>query len=154
MNTFRISKYEPQFRQNNRYLKDEWTDYSDIGKMFNGIPLTEREYFSTEKQYISCLINILESAKVESISIESLEDYDKTIWYNKQRLTMENIPEIIRDCLRNKCWCRLEGDGAYIHFGYDYYVYLGIELPYIVTESICRRYKLFCELFQSPYRKD
>lgn len=34
---WQITKYDPKNRdENNRYLKDEWTDYSSIGEIFEG----------------------------------------------------------------------------------------------------------------------
>ena len=37
-----------------------------------------------------------------------------------------DIDAIVRMCLRESIWCKLQGDiGAYVHFGYDYYMYIG-----------------------------
>ena len=36
MNTYRISKYDPKYRKDGQFIKDEWTDYSDIGEKFEG----------------------------------------------------------------------------------------------------------------------
>ena len=35
MKEYRISKYDPQFRVNGAYQKNEWTSISDIGKVFD-----------------------------------------------------------------------------------------------------------------------
>jgi hypothetical protein len=47
MNEYRICKYNPRFRVNGVYIKDEWTSVSDIGKTFEDGVLTEK---NVEKQ--------------------------------------------------------------------------------------------------------
>ena len=32
-----------------------------------------------------------------------------------------------RQMLRGESWCRMEAVGGFIHVGYDYYMYLGVE---------------------------
>ncbi len=50
---WRVTKYDPKNRDHNGwYVKDEWTDYSDIGKSFEGKRLTFWEYFNVESKYI------------------------------------------------------------------------------------------------------
>ena len=130
MNKYRISKYNPLYRCAERYLKAEWTDYSDIGKMFEDNILTEHEYKIVEQNYIFCLDDIIRLIGVHDLSITALECYDDVPWKNNQSVSIELLPEIFRDCLRNKCWCKLESQEMYIHFGYDYYVYIGCVLSY------------------------
>lgn len=153
MNTYRVTKYDPQYRDGGKYLRDEWTDYSDIGKTFRGEVLTESEYLTTEQNYIHCIIELLQTAGVQSLCIEDLEIHQPIPWKNKQCLSAEKSADIIRDCLRNKCWCRLteENQAAYVHFGYDYYTYAGIDLSHKAVEEICKKYALFGEVTESPY---
>lgn len=151
INNYRISKYNPKYSYAGRYLKEEWTDFSDIGKMFEGKLLTENEYIIVEQNYISCLIGILKQSGVDFLSITELECYDTLVWKNKQKVSVEILPKLFRDCLRNKCWCKLETQMAFIHFGYDYYVYIGSILPYNAVESICAKHNLFCNKQNSPY---
>ena len=52
MNYWQITKYDPKNRdEHNRYLKDEWTEYGDIGNLFDGKKLTFAEYFNIESKY-------------------------------------------------------------------------------------------------------
>jgi hypothetical protein len=42
------------------------------------------------------------------------------------QLTIEQLEWIIRSSLRESVWCKLSGpNGSYIHFSYDYYLYIG-----------------------------
>lgn len=52
MKEYRISKYDPQFRVNGSYQKNEWTSISDIGKVFDDGVLTLAEYLRVENEYI------------------------------------------------------------------------------------------------------
>ncbi|MBK7468927.1 MAG: hypothetical protein IPJ43_20270 [Saprospiraceae bacterium] len=43
--SFEVMKYNPIYRDSSgKYIKDEWTDYSDIGKILNGVVLTFLDY--------------------------------------------------------------------------------------------------------------
>ncbi len=37
---YRITKYDPAFRIDGKYTKDEWTSIHDIGKIYNGCIFT------------------------------------------------------------------------------------------------------------------
>ena len=82
----------------------------------------------------------------------NLEKYDECSWTEGQNVTAENIDKIIRDCLRNVCWCKLESDDVYVHFGYDYYVYISTHTDTDTLIGICDKYNLFVEkILTSPY---
>ena len=44
MTEYRITKYDPANRINGVYMADEWTSFSDIGKVFNGTLLSQDTY--------------------------------------------------------------------------------------------------------------
>lgn len=154
MNSFRISKYDPSFIKDGKFIKDEWTDYSDIGEKFEGGTFTEQEYLLVEQNYILCITNILKNASIEKLSIENYENYHTDAWKNTQYVTIDMLAQLIRDCLRNKCWCKLISDKGYVHFGYDFYFYVGCELSFGDILTICEKYNLFCDVHESPYITD
>lgn len=64
-------------------------------------------------------------------------------------LRLPDLEYVVRLALREVIWCRLLGaNGFYVHFGYDYYVYLGsgraLLRPVVVPS------RLFLEDFDSP----
>ncbi len=150
--TYRICKYNPKHRrEGGAYLKDEWTDYSDIGRVFSGKVLTESEYLSVERNYIFCIIAILTKLNIDNLYIRNLEKGNTYEWKNGQRVSKEVLIRLIRDCLRNNCWCQLIYANFYLHFGYDYYIYIGCELSAFQIESICKDNNLYCDIKISPY---
>ena len=151
MNKFRVSKYNPKYRENGIYTKDEWTDYSDVGQVFENGILSLEEYLKTEEQYILCIISVLKKDGIIFLSIEDFEQYGYTEWKDKTTVTIDELSSLIRDCLRNKCWCKLRNNETYLHFGYDYYVYISSGMSSKNMCTICRSYNLFCEELSSPY---
>ena len=55
----RISKYNPSFRTNGIYQKQEWTSVFDIGRSYGGKRFTKKEYLETELRYVDCLLEIV-----------------------------------------------------------------------------------------------
>ena len=45
---YRITKYNPAHRINGVYTADEWTSFSDIGKVFGDTILSQDDYLKTE----------------------------------------------------------------------------------------------------------
>lgn len=151
MNCFRISKYNPIYRKQGSYMKDEWTSISDIGKLFNGKIFTSEEYKAIESSYISCIHTIILEANIKKCTIKNFENYSETAWENNQIIYGNQIVLFIIDCLRENCWGKLQGSNFYIHFGYDYYVYIGTLLDLGQIISITSKNGLFCENMVSPY---
>lgn len=47
--------------------------------------------------------------------------------------------EALRRMLREDFWCRLEVEGAFLHVGYDYYMYVGVPSPCPRAEALALR---------------
>ena len=68
MNGWRITKYNPAFRdERGVYLKDEWTSVSDVGKSFDGVVLTFKEYREIEDNYVSTALSLTPLLKLSLI---------------------------------------------------------------------------------------
>lgn len=152
MYEYRISKYDIKKRKNDVFLGNEWTDFSDIGKSFDGKELTLEEYLQVERNYVSCIINIICETKNLTVSISCYEDYGVNSWTQGMQVDIDTLPSLIIDCLRNKCWCKLEAKKFFLHFGWDYYVYIGCDLKYSQIGRIATQNALFCEEYESPYK--
>lgn len=151
MNCYRISKYNPQFRVNDKYLINEWTSFSDIGNNFPQGVLSLEEYTIVENYYIKCVIDIMSKMNITELCINELEDYTDTNWKNKQNLSVQQVAYFMRDCLRDKCWAKLNGYNFYLHFGYDYYIYIGTDLDKKIIEEVAFKNSLYAEEHLSPY---
>lgn len=154
MSEYRISKYNPAKRINGAYTVDEWTSISDIGKPFAGVVFTYEVYKKVETAYVNCAIELLRQSAVSVLSVVQPEYYETGIHFPQTVADEQELRRIIMDCLQEKCWAKLEGIDFFIHFGYDYYMYIGTSLGLTVVNEICKKYSLFCEVFPSPYCAD
>lgn len=79
MYKYNISKYNPAYRDSNwRYIKEDWTAISDIGKTFDGKALTVEGYITTEDSYIKAIQTIFDFFNLEYLKVydvrKSFED--------------------------------------------------------------------------------
>lgn len=148
---YRISKYDPANRVGDRYMAEEWPAFSDIGKAFGKVELTYQKYLETETAYIDCCIDLLSNAQVTTLSIEQAEYYSKDIALPSKVSDDITLRKVVMACLREQCWFKLTSKNFFVHFGYDYYMYIGTMLPTEMVEAIAARYGLFCEESPSPY---
>jgi hypothetical protein len=168
MTEYRVTKYDPEKRnEDGSYGPVDWTSVSDIGRPFDGKILLESTYMTVEDAYVEAARRFLSAARVESLQVEGLEipTRDSTIALplslevnelrgrlsTGARVAGADLDHAIRLNLRELAWCRLtDARRFFIHFGYDYYMYIGCELP----EGNCPDMPLgvFVELFKSPYR--
>ena len=67
---YRISKYNPELRDDNQsYTREEWTSYSDIGKNFADGQLTQKEYLKVEKDYMDFIYDFFNAFKIKKVRI-------------------------------------------------------------------------------------
>lgn len=171
MISWRVSKYNPIYRNTkDEYENDEWTSCYEIGKIYQGKMFTVNDYMDIENTYIIALISFMKSVNVPALFVKSLEKhgdflFDETpLIYTKSMIELYNrvhegilleikyIEELCRLILREKLWCKLENDkNFFIHFGYDYYMYI-CSMSY--SEEIINMIEgigLFVEPLKSPY---
>lgn len=143
---YRISKYNPIFRKNGIYQRDEWTSFSDVGEQYAGIVVQLSDYLTVETQYISCIQDIMDACHVEHFCISGLEMVsDGLSWRNAQRLNRDAVGQFLRDSLRELCCARLESSEVRIEVGYDYYLHIGCPLPIADVRTIAGKHSLFVE---------
>ena len=74
MNWYRVSKYDPEFRdETGRYLRDEWTSVSDMGRSFDGVTLDPPTYLAIETAYVRSVREFMIDAGVTSLRVTYLE---------------------------------------------------------------------------------
>ena len=69
----------------------------------------------------------------------------------RQSIKKEVISQVARLALRENIWAKLESKDMYIHFGYDYYMYIGSTKHCNNMISKIEESGLFVEPFVSPY---
>jgi hypothetical protein len=171
MTALRISKYNPAFRNvDGRYLRNEWTSVSDVGRSFDDGTLTLDSYIAMENAYVEAIRRFVEFSKTKSFKVSGLEvrspsENPKELANETQawlaeiqegaEVSGDSLERLIRLILRESCWARLEGkNNSYIHFGYDYYMYAGTDLNSSNDGMLKFPEMVFCEEMKSPYIED
>jgi hypothetical protein len=171
MQAWRISKYDPAHRDaKGAYTRDDWTSVSDLGGTFEGEDLTPEAYQAVEDAYVAAVEAFLEAASVDSLRVNDLAEIDlegenvqglgltparpPTSLVEGGWLDREAVSIAVRLALREAIWCKLEAQGRFfIHFGYDYYLYIGSERPCAEAVAQVRELGLFAEPMPSPYTR-
>jgi hypothetical protein len=151
---FRVTKYDPARRDSNgSHIADEWTSFGDIGKSFSGVLLTEAEYHRVEDAYVVAATSFMREAGVPFLLVTGLENSAGAplSFGEATALSSAEFGAVIRRVLREDFWCRLEADGGFVHIGWDYYMYVGVQRACPSATVAAHRLGLFVETFYSPY---
>lgn len=169
----------PILKEENYRWSDSWTSISDVGHMYHGRKFTFNDYCKTEQAYIRFITSLFEYLHAQKIKLIHLEVYDDDPplpmcdkdgalkeWHNKifnnMSLTIEDIQYVVPLILRENAWGTLyhKRTKTYIHFGYDYYVYVNSSRFYsynddkvyfnMEIERLVSKYGLFIEYEYSP----
>jgi hypothetical protein len=156
-NQYRITKYDPSLRDSSgAFMGNEWTSYSDVGRIFDGVPLPEFEYLNVEAAYLFSVEAFLREAKIATLQLRGLENNRGSLLpqfiQSQAILTIPQCVEFARFALREIAWGKLVSPGrAYVHFGYDYYMFLGLPSKCPNAISATQGRGLFVESCRSPY---
>lgn len=166
MNNWRITKYNPLLRnQEGWFIGSDWTSISDIGKTYNGKTLTMDVYLAIEASYLLVAQSFCKETDTVTLRVSELELFntiERLIYqgayinvnefYEGMSIDTQTIDPLIAAVLREFIWCKLSGDnGFYIHFGYDYYMYIGCANETPNSLNLATRLGLFVEPSKSPY---
>jgi hypothetical protein len=150
-----MTKYDPKLRDDRGALTgDDWTSITDIGRTFNGQPLTLTAYLEIEARHLMVVASFMEEAEVEDVQARDVESWSGgPLLSEGQRLSRVEVVEVTRVRLREQGWCRLRaGERFYIDVGFDYYVYLGSDDPSQTSVELAERLGLFLDRnFPSPH---
>jgi hypothetical protein len=154
---FRLTKYDPSLRDpGGAYLREEWTSFSDVGHTFGGVRFDQDDYLRVEKAYLSALESLIREAGLKGLELRELESASKkplpSFIVSGRILSIAECIKFAKLALREQLWGKLVLPGiAYVHFGWDFYVYVG--LPKCRSETVERIQStgLFVEHFRSPY---
>lgn len=155
MNEYRVTKYNPAFRNDcGHYTKAEWTTFKEIGETFSGVVFTREEYDRVEDAYVQAALSFLRESGQSAMRVAGIEKRGRPVDFdNGNVLPLERIGEIIRPTLREEIYCRLEGSESFIHFGWDFYMYIGVPHPCPGAEAQAAELGLYVEEFASPVRE-
>lgn len=136
-----VTKYNPENRgADGVYLLDEWTDYSDVGKMYNGKIVTLEEYEVVEASYTLAAKTFFSFFKCETFLLDGLMFFDDGIENEGEQLIeafrlvdsnrifgWEKFDLILqlmqRGYMASEVSC-LSNHNIVMRLSYDYYMYL------------------------------
>ena len=167
---WRITKYNPAFRnKKGHYLPDDWTFFAQVGETIDGKLLTFQGYLHAENTYVDAMMRFLTGVGIAELIVTnyvspalSLTHVDESklqditlrptdIWSGKA-IGGSELEEVIRLILREVTWCKLEKPSSfYLHFGWDYYMYVGSAFRPEQAIKDIQGMGLFVEECTSPY---
>ena len=154
---YRVTKYDPQFRDaGGAFLCDDWISFGDIGSEFEGTVLTLEAYLRVEDTYVEVALAFLREADFSCVRCVAVENHaaNPAAPDEGTSVAVERWAPLIRAVLRSEWWCRFESAGAFLHFGYDYYMYIGVPVRCAQSVAFSHRRGLFVEPFLSPYHPE
>ncbi|HTK10997.1 MAG TPA: hypothetical protein VL485_27740 [Ktedonobacteraceae bacterium] len=164
------------------FLRDDWTSVADIGKSSqsnHGQPITVEEYLAVEDAYVGAIQAFLEELDLPSLQVSHLENAQREREIQRMKQEREMYPMLHREemlsrflaledgqfiqrtdlaplcrlILREYVWCKLKaGSSLFVHFGRDYYMYIGAAIACTHALAHVRQSGLFAEpIVASPY---
>jgi len=158
--SWRVTKYDPLKRdvEGNYLDHEEWTDFSDVGTK-----VSIEEYLKKEQNYINAIRSFMDEIGLDRVYINALEQWSdevrnqqakeflSKIWIGKL-VTIQEIQELAKLTLRNAIWCKLGFKKQFfVHFGEDYYMYIGASRDCKKAIDAATKSGLFVEKFNTPY---
>lgn len=109
--------------------------------------------FVAEAGIVSLHISELEKSALDAEFQRRIEDVplDPETIVNGGAVQGRELEALIRLNRREALWCKLLGSGFYIHFGWDYYMYIGSRSPCPNAIASARQAGLFVEEWASQY---
>jgi hypothetical protein len=154
---YRVTKYNPAHRDHfGAYTKVEWTMFGQIGQTFSGVVLTSDEYQRVEEAYVQSALSFLRESGLLAMRVAGLENPRNVPldFQNDSVLPLDRLGRVVRQILREEFWCRLEGGDGFLHFGWDYYMSIGVPRLYPAARAAATELGLYVEEFASPYVED
>lgn len=160
MNAWKITKYDPVNRDDDGSYLDlkEWTCFSEVGTK-----VSMEEYLKQEEKYLRAITTFMAEMGLNRVYVTTLEQWSdevnnqnadeflSKIWIGKA-VTVREVRELARLTLRNAIWCKLGFKKQFfVHFGYDYHMYIGASEDCTEAKQVVRETGLFIEDFRSPY---
>lgn len=157
MKEYRVTKYDPALRgPNGEYKGDDWTMFNQIGQTFHGVVVTEQEYKRAKNAYVKVALAFLSESGITALRVVGLENSRRQPLEFAEGcvLSREKLPEVFGRILRDEFWCRFHAEDGFVHFGWDYYMYVGVPRRCPTAEQTASELGLYVEEFTSRYHEE
>jgi hypothetical protein len=150
---YRVTKYAPAGRDKGGvYRRHEWSSFGDIGKLYGARLFTAEEYQPVEDAYVATALSFWREVGRSALVVRGLENSGRVVAPPDGSMLEEaSLADVIRSLLREEFWCRLENEDCYLHFGWDYSMYVGVSVLCSKSCAFAASSGLFVEEFESPY---
>jgi hypothetical protein len=144
---YEINKFPPSLFKNGRFLREDWTACSDIGRATPRGTLDKQEYLRVEGLYVDAVAALARTFEPDRLQVHDVEYWDTV----SDRLTNLGLADVIdgapvptegeavagarldnlvRRCLRDAAWLELMMlPKLLIHFGYDMRLLVASSIP-------------------------
>ncbi|HYH75182.1 MAG TPA: hypothetical protein VD735_04450 [Candidatus Saccharimonadales bacterium] len=116
--------------------------WQEIGKTFNGKKFTLEDYLDMESRYVEAAMAFLADSGVDKLTaydvvtgepserIVALGLHQQITLKNRQSVTPEQIPTLLRAMLREDIGCSFAAPRKFtLSVGWDYYMYISCHTP-------------------------
>ena len=93
----------------------------------------------------------MQEVNINSVKVKSGERIFSVL-NNSTLDSRDEVLKVAKGVLREDFWCKLESESFFIHFGYDFYMYIGADIDDEKMRKIAEENGLFAErINESPY---
>jgi hypothetical protein len=161
MKKYEINKFPPSLFKKGRFLRDDWTACTDIGRATPRGVLNKEEYLRVEGLYVAAvmaLAHTVEPGSLQAHGVEFWETESSTLVNlglgevfdgsaspaEGEPVTGARLENIVRRCLREVAWLELAVEPRLlVHFGYDMRLIIASALPLALPLDEIRSAGLF-----------
>jgi hypothetical protein len=144
---YEINKFPPSIFKQGRFLREDWTACTDIGRSPTGNPLDKPEYLRVEGLYITAVATLAGLVQPDLLQVHGLEFWETTsdrlaaidlaevldgsgAPADGEPVTGARLENLVRRCLRDVAWLELiVAPRLLIHFGYDMRLIVASSIP-------------------------
>jgi hypothetical protein len=144
---YEINKFPPSLFKHGRFLREDWTACTDIGRAAPGGPLDKQEYLRVEGLYVAAVATLARTVEPDLLQVHDVEFWD-TASDHLANLELADVLDgsaapaegepiggtrlgnVARRCLREVAWLELMlAPRLLVHFGYDMRLIVASSIP-------------------------
>lgn len=101
---------------------------------------------------VNALREVLRAEKIQELIIRDLIKIEgRTQWKNGQKIGLDELPSVVKDCLAGKCTCRLSANNFFAHAEKDHTLFIGTQLSLETIQQIVNPMGLPVSPFKYSY---
>ena len=147
MTKYEINKFPPSLFKHGRFLREDWTACTDIGRATLGGPLDKHEYLRVEGLYVAAVTTLARTVEPALLQVHDVEFWDtasdrlanlgladvldgSAAPVEGESVADARLDNVVRRCLREVAWLELMvAPSLLVHFGYDMRLIVASSIP-------------------------